>query len=257
MTGRAADLALAVEAVRRAAAEVAAGFRVAQAVHYKDPEQPVTAADLAADALLRDALLGARPDYGWLSEESAEQPGRAAHGRTWMVDPIDGTNSFVAGIPEFGISVGLVENGRPVVGVVANPATGEVYTAAEGGGAFLNGAPIRVRAARAETPSLVVSRSEQAKGWFSPFAGWELRPCGSTAIKMCRVAGGLADGFVSFGPKHPWDVCAAELIVREAGGVVTDLAGAPLVLAAGAAWRGLAVAHPSVHPRLLALAGGR
>src|SRR5687768_12167226 len=102
-----ADLAVAVAAVRAAAQAVAAQFRTSLEVRYKDPEQPVTAADLAADELLHDALREARPDYGWLSEESAARPG-AENGFTWMVDPIDGTNSFIQRIPEFAVSVGLV-----------------------------------------------------------------------------------------------------------------------------------------------------
>lgn len=253
---RQADLELAVAAVRRACAEVAARFRVAQEVRYKDPEQPVTDADLAADAVLREALLGGRPEYGWLSEESEAHP--AAGARVWLVDPIDGTNSFVAGIPEFGVCVGLVEAGRPVVGVVANPATGDLYSAVEGGGSFLNGAPIRVRTGAARgRPGLVVSRSEQAKGRFRAFGEWEQLPWGSTALKMCRVAEGSADAFVSFGPKNPWDVCAAELVVREAGGEVTDLAGARLRYDTGASWRGVAAARPELLETLLSLAGGR
>jgi len=254
VSGHGEDLAIALAAARRAAGLVAASFRGAMEVRYKDPEQPVTEADLAADAALREDLLGARPGYGWLSEESAERP--VASGRSWMVDPIDGTNSFVAGIPEFGVCVGLVEAGVPVVGVVANPATGAVYWASAGGGAFRAGAPIRV-ADRADRRTLLVSRSEQRRGAFEAFGGWELAPFGSTAIKMCRVAEGSGDAFLSFGPKHPWDVCAADLIVREAGGVVSDLAGAPIRYDRGAhGWTGVAVSRPGLHDELLRASRG-
>jgi myo-inositol-1(or 4)-monophosphatase len=245
-----ADLEVALAAARAAAEVVASHFRTAIEVRYKDTEQPVTEADLAADDLLRDALLGARPEYGWLSEESAARPGRAG-GRSWLVDPIDGTSSFVEGIPEFAVSVGLVEGDRPVVGVVANPATGQVYWAVEGGGAWLDGVRISVRDAPGAARVLVASRAEQRKGWLAAFGGWELASCGSTAVKMCRVAEGRADAFVSFGPKHPWDVCAADLIVREAGGTVTDLRGDPLPYHAAAAWTGLAVSRPGLHAELL------
>jgi myo-inositol-1(or 4)-monophosphatase len=248
------DLALAVSAARRAAEAVAAQFRMSLEVRYKDPEQPVTAADLAADALLHESLIGARPGYGWLSEESAARPGE--QGRTWMVDPIDGTNSFILGIPEFAVSVGLMADARPVLGVVVNPATGDVYTALTGVGAYRNGAPLRLRQG---SPGrvLVVSRSEQARGLFAPFEEWTLLPCGSTAIKLCRVAEGAADAYVSFGPKRPWDLCAAELIVREAGGRVTDLAGGELRYEARPhAWRGLVACRPSLHDGLVRRAGG-
>jgi len=249
-----ADLGVAVEAVRRAAELVASQFRLSLEVRYKDPDQPVTAADLAADELLRDALTGARPGYGWLSEESSARPG--SHDRTWMVDPIDGTSSFIAHVPEFAVSVGLVEGDRPVLGVVANPATGDLFTATAGGGAFLNGRPLAVRS----VPSgrvLVVSRAEQDRGLFGGFAGWEQVTCGSTAIKLCRVAAGAADAYLSFGPKRPWDLCAAELVVREAGGHCTDLGGEALRYAGGQPpWRGVVAARPGLHEELLRLAAG-
>jgi myo-inositol-1(or 4)-monophosphatase len=243
------ELELALSAARRAAAIVASHFRSGLEVRYKDPEQPITDADLAADALLREALLGARPAYGWLSEESDEV---RAGGRTWMVDPIDGTNSFVLGIPEFGVSVGLADAGRPVLGVVVNPATGDAWWATEGGGAFLNGAPIRVSEAAAVPATLLVSRNEQRGGRFERFDGWELVPFGSTAVKMCRVAQGAADAFVSFGPKNLWDVCAADLIAREAGALVTDLHGNPVRYDDPAHhWHGMAAAPPRLHGALL------
>lgn len=243
---------MAVAAVRRASEVVAAQFRLSQEVRYKDPEQPVTAADLAADDLLHEVLTAARPDYGWLSEESRAKA--AVHGRTWMVDPIDGTNSFIQQIPEFAVSVGLVDGDRPVLGVVANPATGDVYTAVGGAGAFRNGAPLAVRR-NPDSRVLVVSRSEQGRGAFAAFPGWEQVPCGSTALKLCRVAEGSADGYVSFGPKRAWDLCAADLIVREAGGRCTDLAGGDLRYAGQPhAWRGLAACRPGLHDELVRLA---
>jgi myo-inositol-1(or 4)-monophosphatase len=247
------DLRLALDAARRAASLVAGHFRSGLEVRYKDPEQPVTEADLAADAALREDLLGARPAYGWLSEESRARSGT---GRTWMVDPIDGTNSFVAGIPEFGVSVGLVEDGRPVVGVVVNPATGDAWWAAAGAGAFLNGAPIRV-SGPGTPPTVLVSRDEQRRGRYAGLGGWVQVACGSTAVKMCRVAQGAADSFLSFGPKHLWDVCAADLIAREAGARVTGLAGEPIRYEDPAHhWRGMAVAHPALHDALLRAATG-
>src|SRR5690606_36352902 len=153
---------------------------------YKSPDQPVTAADLAADRLLRERLSAAFPSYGWLSEETVDSRDRLARSRVWIVDPIDGTNSFVAGSPEFVVCVGLVEEGEPAVGVVYNPATGELYHAVRGGGAFRNGEPIRVSGARAEgEPGIMIaSRSELARGELVAYeASCRFLPLGSTAYR--------------------------------------------------------------------------
>lgn len=240
----AADLELARGAALEACGVVARHFRGALEVRFKDADQPVTQADLDADAVLRRRLLVERPGYGWVSEESAETA--AAPGApVWMVDPIDGTNSFVAGVPEFAVCVGLVRDGVAVLGVVANPATGVVYHAVAGGGAFRDDLPIRLRPPSAR-PTMVVSRSEHERGRFAHLSAWEVALCGSTAIKMCRVAEGAADGYLSYGPKNPWDVCAAEVIVREAGGVVRRRDGGPINYDTPGGWSGLVAAAPEV-----------
>ncbi|HEU0055500.1 MAG TPA: 3'(2'),5'-bisphosphate nucleotidase CysQ, partial [Longimicrobium sp.] len=221
------------------------------------PEQPVTEADLAADRILREILLGARPEYGWLSEETKDSPDRLSRERLWVVDPIDGTNSFVEGIAEFAISVGLVEDGRAVVGVVFNPATGELYHAAEGGGAFLDGAPIHVSTPHDETAprTVLASRWEIGRGEFDRFvAPWVVSPLGSTAYKMAKVADGTGDAFISAGPKNEWDVAGAAVIVAEAGGRVTDLAGRALRYnQPDPAWRGVVASNGALHDALLAM----
>ncbi|HEX8274922.1 MAG TPA: 3'(2'),5'-bisphosphate nucleotidase CysQ [Longimicrobiaceae bacterium] len=225
----AADLELAVRAARAAGREVMKHFRGGGEVHYKSADQPVTEADLAADRLLREMLLGERPEYGWLSEETADSPERLGRERVWLVDPIDGTRSFVDGVAEFAVSVGLAVDGRAVVGVVYNPAADEMYHATLGGGAFRNGAAIRVAGRPAGLPVALASRSEIRRGEFDPVRGeWEVRPYGSTTCKMVKVADGSADLFLSRGPKSEWDVCAADLVVREAGGGVTDAEGREL-----------------------------
>jgi myo-inositol-1(or 4)-monophosphatase len=224
------DLELALGAVRAAGEVVMRAFRSGQEVRYKGPDQPVTDADLAADRILREALQEERPAYGWLSEETADSPERLERRRVWVVDPIDGTNSFVKGRAEFVVSVGLVEGGRPVLGVVYNPATGELYSAAAGGGAFLNGEPIRVaRETAEEAPILLASRSEMGRGAFEPFGeGWRVRPLGSTAYRMVKVAEGAGHAFISRSPKNEWDLCGADVVVSEAGGRVTDAVGEQL-----------------------------
>lgn len=224
------DLRLAIEAARRAGAATLHGFGTEQDVQMKGPDQPLTESDLEADRLLRETLAVARPEYGWLSEESADGPDRLGRSRVWIVDPIDGTRSFIAARPEYAVSIGLVVDGAVVVGVVYNPPRDELYYASRGGGAWLlrDGATAERLAAgtNGRRKVLVASRSEIAGGELEPFGGeWEVLPQGSTAYKLALVAAGTADAFVSRGPKSEWDVCAGMLIVEEAGGRATDLKG--------------------------------
>jgi myo-inositol-1(or 4)-monophosphatase len=250
----AADLALALRAVAEAGRALLPAFRAGQEVRYKGPGQPVTDADLMADRMLRDALLAARPDYGWLSEETKDSPERLARSRVWVVDPIDGTNSFVKGIPEWTVSVGLAVDGRAMLGVVCNPATAETFHAARGTGAFRNGVPIRVSAdERAGAPVAWASRSEMRRGEFDSFDGWQVTPLGSAAYKMVKVADGAGDVFVSRGPKSEWDLCGAQVIVEEAGGWVTDAHGRPLAYnRPDPGVDGVAATNGTLHARLLA-----
>lgn len=248
------DLTLAIAAARQAGAVVMRSFGTPQEVVEKAPDQPLTATDLEADRLLQESLLANRPDYGWLSEETVDRPDRLDAERVWIVDPIDGTRSFIAGYPEFAISIGLAVAGRTVLGVVLNPALGELYWAVEGGGAYLARspvvavdegdnlsmegvpeAPVRLSVTTrtiAEELVLFASRSEIAAGEFGPWGEgggapgrWRIEPVGSTAYKLARVAAGAGDLFLSRGPKSEWDICAGALIVTEAGGMVTDLRG--------------------------------
>jgi myo-inositol-1(or 4)-monophosphatase len=229
-----ADVALAIEAARRAGEVVMRFFGRDIAVTHKAPDQPLTEADLAADALLRELLMRARPEYGWLSEETQDRPDRLAKQRVWIVDPIDGTRSFIAKRPEFAISIGLVDDGAPIVGVVYNPARDEMFHATRGGGAFIErggGPPTRLRVSTRELAdgvSMLASRSEIAAGEFDGFRDvWRIQPAGSTAYKLARIAESHGDAFVSRGPKSEWDMCAGVLLVSEAGGRATDLTGLP------------------------------
>jgi myo-inositol-1(or 4)-monophosphatase len=255
--GLEADLAVAFTAAQRAGLAVMRSFGGQHEVVEKAPGQPLTQADLEADRILREKLLGPRPDYGWLSEETADRPDRLAAARVWIVDPIDGTRSFIAGHPEFAISIGLAEDGQAVVGVVLNPATAEIFWAVRGGGAFmarlprsaagqgepvslemLPEPPVRLAVTRrtlGEELVLFASRSEIAAGEFDPWGGgageggrWKIEPVGSTAYKLVRVAAGSGDIFLSRGPKSEWDICAGGLVVTEAGGRATNLRGEPL-----------------------------
>ena len=189
---------------------------------------PLTIADTEADACLRELLLGPFPDYGWLSEETVDSPERLERDAVWIVDPLDGTKEFVSGIPEFAVSVALVENAVPTVAALYNPVRDELYSAVKDGGTFLNGRRVFCTDTRfLKDAVLIVSRSEDARGEIDALRPCvaEIRPLGSVAYKLPVVAAGDADLNVSVQPKNEWDVCAGDLLVREAGGRMVDLNG--------------------------------
>ncbi len=209
------------QAIFQMAAE---GFETA----YKANEDPVTTADLKADSILREGLTEDFPGTGWLSEETRDDYSRLDKELVWVVDPIDGTKEFVSGIPEYAVSVALVEYGLPVLAAVYNPATEELFAAAHGQGAWLNGEAINAEHALTAKPVLLASRSEIRRGEFEPFEPFaEIRPCGSIAYKLALVAAGMADATFSLGPKNEWDIAAGVLLVSESGGNVTNRSGAP------------------------------
>ena len=163
----AADLALTLAATHEAGRVAMSFFRTAHERWEKGPGQIVTEADIAIDRLLKERLLGARPGYGWLSEETEDDPARLQRRMVWVVDPIDGTRSFAEGTPEFTISVALVEDGLAVVGIVLNPATDELFLAARGQGATLNGGDGRATAQGSlEGARIVASRFESRRRRF-------------------------------------------------------------------------------------------
>jgi myo-inositol-1(or 4)-monophosphatase len=222
----AADLELAILAAREAGRIIMRSFRTDQRVTHKTPDQPLTEADLAADAALKRLLLANRLLYGWLSEETADNASRLQRSHVWIVDPIDGTRSYIEGYPEFAISIGLAVDHEAVLGVVYNPATDEMFAAQRGRGAWrVGGATLNVDAARSPEREMVASRNEIKKGELEPFDDFTITETGSTAYKLVKVATGEAQAFVSRGPKSEWDVCAGVLIVEEAGGRATDLKG--------------------------------
>jgi len=182
---------------------------------------PVTAADEAADRVLRDIL--PQDGEGWLSEESVDDPARLSCERVWVVDPIDGTREFIQGIPEWCISIGLLEGGIPVAGGIFNPATGQLVIGSVEDGVTLNGTPASVTEPALDGPiSVLASRSEIRRGEWERFENgrFTVKPCGSVAYKLGLVAAGLADATWTLVGKSEWDVVAGTALVRAAGGVV-------------------------------------
>ena len=197
-------------------------------IEEKGFHNPVTTADHEADACLKELLMNARPKYGWLSAETVDSPDRLEKDRVWVVDPLDGTKEFIEGVPNFVVSVALVDNGFPIVGVLYNPVTKEMFTASKGEGSFLNDDPIQC-ATKENVSEMVIlnSRSETRRGLWAPYNGTfgKLKAVGSVAYKLGLTAAGKADIFASLRPKNEWDICAGNCIINEAGGKLIDLKG--------------------------------
>ncbi len=234
--------------VSRASARIEEIRAAGPAATTKADQSPVTEADHAADGILREGLTSLVA-CGWLSEETADTTDRLERERVWVVDPLDGTKEFIEGLPEYSVAVALVCQGVPELGVIQNPATGDLFWAVRGGGAHRNGTHVRVREGR----ELLASRSEVRRGEFGPLQGdWEVRRLGSIEFKLASIAAGGAAATVSRGPKHEWDVCAGALIVTEAGGVATDMFGDPLVYNQPfPKVKGILAGAPEAHARLL------
>lgn len=235
-------LELAAGLARRAAAAIEAVKRAGFVVERKTDESPVTEADRIAEALIVEGLRAAAPDIPVVAEEEAEAgvvpEAAGAARRFWLVDPLDGTKGFAKGGDEYAVCIGLVEEGRAVLGAIALPATGELFGGLLGAGAWKEtgeeGAPrrpVRVRPAPEGGIVALVSRRYADDPRLARFlAGRRVaeRRGLSSALKFCRVAEGDADLYARFGPTREWDSAAGQAIVEAAGGAVVDVHGAPL-----------------------------
>lgn len=222
-----AELSAAETAAQEAGDLVMGLFKGKYDVHEKSKNNPVTTADLEANRIIREKISVAFPTDGWLSEEDQDSSRRLSCSRVWVVDPIDGTREFIEGIPQFAISIAFVLDGVPKVSVIFNPAEKQFYKAAVGRGAFLNDRVIRVTPRDAiDGALLLVSRSEPQKKFQAFVDRCEIKPVGSIAYRLARVAGGDGDATITFRTIHEWDICAGVLMVIEAGGKVVDGSGA-------------------------------
>lgn len=252
------DLALIVAAARDAG-EIARHYFGGRYKQWdKGKGQPVTEADLAIDRFLSDTLAAARPDYGWLSEESVDNPARLAAQRIFIVDPIDGTIAFLKGRPHFTIAIAVIEDGRPTVATVYNPITEECFAATAGAGATLNGAPVRVSACDAVAGCRMLAAKSlfEHPGWLRlPVGAWppmRIEQRNSIAYRLALVGAGQFDATLALSSKHDWDLAAGDLIVHEAGGCVSDHRGRLLRYnGPQPIQRSLVAAGPQLHALLL------
>ena len=220
-----ADHSLLMATVRKAGALALEYFETDLKTWDKGGDHPVTEADIAVDTLLRERLTGARPGYGWLSEETADDLNRLERRRVWIADPIDGTRAFMRQVPEFTICVALVEDGAPLLGAVYNPAKDEFFEAVRDGGARLNGrriAPSTVNDS-GEAHFLTGKRNMTYFDWPKPGEDMLCTWMNSIAYRMALVACGRFDAAISMAGKHDWDIAAADLILTEAGARCTTV----------------------------------
>ncbi|MBR0725742.1 3'(2'),5'-bisphosphate nucleotidase CysQ [Bradyrhizobium manausense] len=224
------DAALLQDTVREAGALAQSMFRTELRKWTKGASSPVSEADIAVNDLLEARLRGATPDYGWLSEESADDATRLSRRLVWVVDPIDGTRNYLNGHDEWCVSVALVEDVAPVLAAVFAPATNEFFFAARGRGTMLNDRPARATQGAALDFSRMAGPKPMVERLNASIGEVKLHPrIGSLALRLCRVANGTLDAAFAGGNSHDWDLAAADLIVQEADGRMSDLSGDPIL----------------------------
>ncbi len=252
-----ATLNVMVGAVRKAARQIRRDFNEVEQlqVSRKGAADFVTQSDIAAEKVLREELTKARPDFGFVLEEGGIVQGKDKDHR-WHIDPIDGTTNFIHGLPHFAISVGLERDGLLIAGVIYNPVVDELYVAERGKGAFMNDKRLRVSARRDMAESLFATglnlgpHGDPAR-FFAQYAAITqqsagIRRFGSAALDLAYVAAGRYEGFWEIG-LNSWDVAAGIVLVREAGGQVSDMTGGADVLGR----QGIVAGNQDIHPQLL------
>lgn len=239
-----AELDLLRDAAREAGRIAMRYFGQSPEVWLKDGHSPVSEADLAVDRFLKDALLSARPDYGWISEETQDERAAARRRRSFVVDPIDGTRGYIAGQDQWCVSIAVVEDGRPLAGVLQCPAREEVIAAGSGLGAFQNDHAIQVHLPP-EGKKIAMASARRAIGvlpeaWRERVSVHPYVP--SLAYRIAMVARGELGGTFIRPNSHDWDLAAADLILSEAGGAILTDAAAPLLYGGPTASHGALVA---------------
>jgi myo-inositol-1(or 4)-monophosphatase len=248
------ELEVAVAAAKAAGEVLRSGFGQRQEVRYKGEVDLVTEADEKAEQEIKDALRGAFPAYGILTEESGKLPGEEGD-RRWIVDPLDGTTNYAHGLPIFAVSIALEREGEIVLGVVHDPMARETYAAERGGGATLDGQPIQVSGTDELIRALLATGfpydRDDISGTLDLFEKFavltqSMRRLGSAALDMCYVAAGRLDGYYEHGIQA-WDIAAGSVILEEAGGKATDYQGRDLDLEG----REVVASNGLLHPALV------
>jgi myo-inositol-1(or 4)-monophosphatase len=236
-TDRGSDLAFAVELAQRAGRLLTERYEKVERIDFKSAKDVVTEVDHLSEALIIDAIRAAHPGDGIVAEESGEHNAAAGHaptagvGRAWVIDPLDGTINYANGIPFFCVSIGLVDGGRPVLGVVVDPVRGETFAATDDGPATLDGRPM-VTSVKPKLSDFVVSMALSGRGLITRARAVRKairvsRSMGSAALALAYVGNGRFDAFVQQGGLSSWDIAAAGLIAERGGATLTDLAGGP------------------------------
>lgn len=249
------DLKLLTDAAR-SAGDIAKGyFNASPEVWEKSGGQgPVTEADLHVNRQLCADLQSARPDYGWLSEETEDGDARQKTDRQFIIDPIDGTRAFIEGSKDWAHSIAIAQNGIPIVAAVYLPMHDAMYTATLGGGAMLNGMPIHASSNKAiDTATVLTAKPNMdQKYWSADIPPFKRTFRSSLAYRLALVAEGRFDGMLTLRPTWEWDVAAGALIVTEAGGSVSDQKGQPAVFNNPHPQINGMVAAGGIHPTLIA-----
>lgn len=261
MTKAALDISNLLEPLSGAVAEAGklalSMFRTDLRAWNKENASPVTEADLAVDAFLRERLHMIDADTGWLSEETADAPARLERRRVWIVDPIDGTRSFMNGRDDWAICAALVEDGRPVLAAIAVPATGEQFEARANHGVTRNGSPISA-SRRNALADAVIARPALLNSALEEAGNRATAPhIHSIAVRFARVASGEIDAALASRNANDWDLAAADLLVHEAGGKLTDIRGRRPVYNLAVPKHGALIASGAeLHPLLVSGLGG-
>jgi myo-inositol-1(or 4)-monophosphatase len=246
----------AIKAARAAGDIIRSHYHTRYDVDYKGKDSPVTIADRDANHKIHEIIQGEFPHDGWLSEETVDSPERLSCRRVWVVDPMDGTKEFIQKIPELAVSIALVEDGSPVVGVAYNPIHDQLCWAVRGQGAWSNDRRLQVSpATQLQDATILASRSETQRGEWEKFSSqFRIQQTGSAAYKMALIAIGDADATFTLVPKNEWDICAGVLLVEEAGGTVSHLDGRPLRFnQAKTLLQGLVASNGRLHSQLVQL----
>jgi len=252
------ELETALSAARKAGEVLRTSFGAEHSITYKGEVDIVTEIDEEAERMIREELLGTFPSYGMLAEEGGERAGK--EDARWIVDPLDGTTNYAHGLPIFCVSVALERAVEGVVlGVVHDPMREETFVAERGRGAILNGEPISVSDTEEPIRALIATdfpydreRMPETLELFGRFSALSrsMRRLGAAALDLCYVAAGRMDGYFMRGVR-PWDLAAGSLIVREAGGKLTDYRGDELALDGGE----IVASNGRLHPAMTRLTG--